>query len=106
MSDPIIVSIVGVIGTAVGSLGGAFIGAYMQRNAKRDEQKIERLKRKVEQLTLEIVARQEEEEIAAEWLVELNPKFSALAAKRALRDRTEERREVRPKMSRSDLNLP
>jgi hypothetical protein len=104
MSDPIIISIVSV----VGSLGGAWIGARIQRDSKRHEQKIEALKQKVEQYKTEIKAKHAVEEVAEAWLVELGIEKSPRAAMLHLRRRTVEKRGdgARPKISPSELDLP
>lgn len=60
MSDPIIVAIVGVVGTSAGSL----LGAWTQREGK----KIGALERTVERYKKEIRVRQAEEEVAAKRL--------------------------------------
>lgn len=107
MRDPIVIaSIVGVVGTVVGSLGGVWIGAVIQRDSRRHEKKIETLKQRVEQLESEIRARHAVEEVAEEWLVELGHARSPRAAMLALRRRTVEQRHVRPRVSPSDLGLP
>jgi len=108
MSDPIIVSIVGVIGTVVGSLGGACIGALIQRDSKRHEKKIEALKQQVERFRKEIKARHAVEEVAEAWLVELGLEKSPRAAMLHLRRRTVEKRGdgARPKISPSEFDLP
>ena len=75
-----------------GTFGGALVGVLVQRDAK----KMAALERRVQRYQHEIRARQAEEDVAAEWLSELGAGNSVLAAKRMLRDRTEERRGLRP----------
>jgi hypothetical protein len=106
MSDPIIVSIVGVVGIVVGSLGGALIGALIQRDSKRNERKIGVLEQKVERYEAEIKATHAVEEVAEAWLVELGHEWSPRAAMLHLRRRTLEQRGVRPKISPGELGLP
>jgi hypothetical protein len=98
VSEQIVVSMVGVAGAVVGSLG-ALAAAVIQRDANRTERQIERLKQTVDRFRCEIVARQKEEEVAMKWLVELNGAASENAAKIALRDRTEETYGHRPRIS-------
>ena len=95
MSDLILASVVGVVGTLAGSL----VGAWTQREAK----KIGVLERKVERYREEIRTRQAEEEVAAEWLFEHGESISQLGAKRALRRRTLERRGVSPRIGPNEV---
>ena len=95
MLGEIISSIILVIGT----LGGALIGVWSQREVRR----LDRLQRRVEALTSEIDARQWEEDTACEWLVELGVNSTKRGAKLALRDRTEQEHSTRPRMSPGDL---
>jgi len=95
-------SIIGV----VGSLGGALVGALIQRDAKRNGIKLEMLKQTVERYRVEIAARQLEEAVAVEWLVSLNASANPTAAKLALRDKTENEHGVRPGLSPSDVTRP
>ena len=96
MDMQVISSVVAVVGT----LGGALIGAFSQRDAK----KIVVLKQSIERYKNEIRARQAEEETAAEWLFSLNASTSALAAKNALRDRTEAASGLRPFIPPGEMN--
>ena len=96
MSDAIMASIVGVVGTVVGSV----VGAWTQREGK----KIGTLERKVERYRKEILARQAEEEVAAEWLFELGAGTSELAAKRALRRMTQKRRGTSPSIGPKEVS--
>jgi len=101
MNAQIVSAAVGVVGTLVGTLGGALIGALTQREAR----KTEALKNKVERYRTEIRARQAEEEVAAEWLFSLGAANTALAAKRTLRRKTEEKRGVRPVIGPKEVNF-
>lgn len=95
MDGQVSASIIAVLGT----LGGAFISAWVQRDAK----KLSALQRRVERYKAEIRARQAEEEVAAELLAELGKVSSARAAKLMLRDRTEERRGLRPNIGPAEV---
>ena len=95
MLGEIVSSIILVIGT----LGGAFIGVWSQREARR----LDRLQRRVEALTAEIDARQCEEETACRWLVELGVNPTKYGAKLTLRERTYQEFARKPHMSPSDL---
>jgi hypothetical protein len=103
MNDPVIVSIVGVVGTVVGSFGGAWIGAVIQRDTKRVERKIELLRAKAERFRSELAAMQALENVAEEWLCELGQASSPPAAKIILRDRTEKQTTLRPSLAPSDI---
>lgn len=61
------------------------------------------LEKRVQRYNNEIRARQAQEDIAAEWLYELGVASSARAAKLLLRDRTEERRGLRPEIGPSGI---
>ena len=95
MDTQVVSSVVAVVGT----LGGALIGAFAQREAK----KIGKLERKVERYEDEIRARQVEEDAAAEWLFSLNASTSAQAVKIELRDRTEQECGLRPVITPSQM---
>lgn len=97
MDGQIIASVVAV----VGSLGGALIGAMIQREGK----KLAALERRIERYRLEIQARQAEEDIAAAWLVELGAANSERAAKLALRQRTEIARGIRPCIGPGEMRV-
>ena len=95
MLGEIISSIILVIGT----LGGASIGVWSQREAKR----LAGLQRRVDDLKAEIHARQCEEDVACGWLVELGANSSEQGAKLALHNRTEQEHSTRPRMSPGNL---
>jgi hypothetical protein len=103
MSDPILASIVGVLGTVVGSLGGAWVGALIQRDAKRTEQRIKSLEAKAERFRADLEAMQALEKVANEWLCSLGHASSPLAAKIILRDKTEAQTGHRPNLAPSDI---
>ena len=88
MDSQVIASVIAVLGT----LGGALVTAWVQRESK----KIASLKRRVDRYKAEIRARQAEEEVAAEWLSELGAAISPRAAKTLIRERTEQRKGLRP----------
>jgi 2-phospho-L-lactate guanylyltransferase (CobY/MobA/RfbA family) len=89
MDNQVISSAIAVLGT----LGGALIGVFAQREAR----KVRRLEVQVDRYRREIRARQAEEEVAAIWLSKcLVPAITPLAAKRELRNRTEKEKGVRP----------
>lgn len=83
----------------VGTLGGSIVGWLSQRDSKT----VARLERKVAKYAAEIRARQAEEDIACQWLVELNAARSIPAAKLKLRDRTEAERGQRPSFSPAEV---
>jgi hypothetical protein len=95
MDTQVLSSVIAVAGT----ISGALIGAFIQREGK----KLERLERKVERYRDEIRARQAEEDVATEWLAELKIAVSPHAAKLALRQRTYDERGVRPCITPSEL---
>lgn len=64
MDSQIVAAVIAVLGT----LGGAAVTAWVQRETK----KIAALERRVERYKAEIRARQAEEDVAAEWLAELD----------------------------------
>jgi len=92
MDAQVVSSAVAVVGTLVGTLGGALISASVQREGK----KIGELKQRIDRYQRDIRARQAEEATAAEWLFQLNVARSPLAAKRELRRRTEQESGLRP----------
>jgi len=81
MDSQIVASVIAVLGT----LSSAAVIAWVQREAK----KIATLERRVERYKAEIRARQDEEDMAAEWLAELGVTNTPCAAKTLLRERTE-----------------
>jgi len=81
MDNQVIASLIAVLGT----LGGAFITSWVQRDSK----KITLLQTKVDRYRAEIRARQAEEDVAAEWLAELGAATTPRAAKTLLREKTE-----------------
>jgi hypothetical protein len=100
MDSQVVSSAIAVVGTLVGTLGGALIGYFAQREAK----KVDVLERRLERYRNEIRARQAEEESAAKWLYSLNAAKSALAAKRELRRRTEAESGLRPFIGPREMN--
>jgi hypothetical protein len=88
MDSQVIASLIAVLGT----LGGAFVTAWVQRDSK----KITLLESKVGRYRTEIRARQAEEDVAAEWLAELGAATTPRAAKTLLRERTEQQKGIRP----------
>ncbi len=88
MDSQVIASVIAVLGT----LGGAFVTAWVQRESK----KIASLERRVDRYKAEIRARQAEEEVASEWLAELGAATTPRAAKTLLRERTEQQKGLRP----------
>lgn len=88
MDNQVIAALIAVFGT----LGGAFVTSWVQRDSK----KITSLQRRVDRYRVEIRARQAEEDVAAEWLAELGAATSARAAKTLLREKTEQQKGLRP----------
>lgn len=88
MDSEIVSSIIAVLGT----LGGGVITAWVMR----DSRKFESLQRRVERYSAEIRASQAEEEAGCEGLVVLGAASTPIAAKNMLRDRTEQRKGLRP----------
>jgi len=88
MDSQVISSVIAVLGT----VGGAFVTAWVQRESK----KIASLERRVDRYIAEIRARQAEEEVASEWLAELGAATTPRAAKTLLRERTEQKTGLRP----------
>jgi hypothetical protein len=82
-----------------GTLGGGIIGWLSQRDARN----IARLERKVAKYAEEIRARQAEEDVACQWLVELHVGASEASVKLKLRDRTEQERGRRPSIAPSEV---
>ena len=80
-------------------LGGAAVTAWVQRETK----KIAALERRVERYKAEIRARQAQEDVAAEWLAELDVANTPRAAKTLLRERTEQRRGIRPSIGPAEV---
>ena len=95
MDSQIIAAALAVVGT----LGGGLVTAWAQREAK----KMAAMEKRVQRYRNEIQARQAQEDIAAEWLCELGVASSERAAKLLLRDRTEERRGLRPEIGPSGV---
>lgn len=95
MDNQVIASVIAVLGT----LGGAFITAWVHRESK----KIASLERKVERYKAEIRARQAEENVAAEWLSELGVAITPRAVKTLLRERTEQRAGLRPSVGPAEV---
>jgi hypothetical protein len=93
------VQISAAIIAVLGTLGGSVVGWVSQRDGKN----VARLERKVAKYAAEIRARQAEEDVACEWLVELNAGTSATSVKLKLRDRTEHERGQRPSLAPSDV---
>jgi hypothetical protein len=83
----------------VGTLGGSIVGWLSQRDSKTTA----RLEKKVAHYAAEIRARQAEEDVACQWLVELKVTPSVSAAKLKLRDRTEGERGQRPSISPAEV---
>lgn len=95
MDSQIIAAAIAVVGT----LGGGLVTVWAQREAK----KMASLEKRIQRYSNEIRARQAQEDIAAEWLCELGVASSERAAKLLLRDRTEERRGLRPEIGPSGV---
>jgi hypothetical protein len=95
MDSQVIASVIAVLGT----LGGAFVTAWVQRDSKR----ITLLEGKVDRYRTEIRARQAEEEVAVEWLAELGVASTARAAKTLLRERTEQQKGLRPAVGPAEV---
>ena len=95
MDAQILASAVAVVGT----IGGALVGALIQRDAK----KMTALQRRVDRYRAEIRARQAEEDVAAAWLVELGVASTERAAKLSLRQRTELERGIRPAIGPAEM---
>ena len=95
MDSQIVAAVIAVLGT----LGGAAVTAWVQRETK----KVAALERRVERYKNDIRARQAQENVAAEWLVELGVANTFHAAKRMLRDRTEQRRGIRPSIGPAEV---
>ena len=94
--DPIITS--AIIGAS-----GVILGNAITLIAQWNIGKQNSMQRKIEKLQKEVIARQAQEKIASEWLVELGQASSEQAAKLALRNRTEQATGYRPAMSPSVL---
>lgn len=97
MSDVVLAALIGTFG----ALAGSVIGAIVAREAK----KISRLERRIDRYRDDIRARQAEENVTAKWLFELNVASSELAAKRKLRERTEEETGLRPLVGPADVRI-
>ena len=95
MDGQVIAAVIAVLGT----LGGALVTTWAQREAK----KTAAMERRIQRYRAEIRARQAEEETAALWLTELGAANSVVTAKRMLRDRTEELHGLRPEIGPSDV---
>ena len=95
-------AIISALITVVGTLAGTFIGIWSQRENKR----LQALQRRIERYRQEIRARQAEEDIACEWLVEAGQAPSHRAALLALRERTESDRGLRPTLSPREVAEP
>lgn len=83
----------------LGTLAGAYLGIWSQRETKR----IKSMERRIDRYKQEIRARQAEEDIACEWLVETGLATSIRAAQLALRERTESQRGLRPTVPPSEV---
>jgi hypothetical protein len=95
MDSQIIAAAIAVVGT----LGGGMVTAWAQRDAKN----MATLEKRIQRYRNEIRARQAQEDIAAEWLHEIGAASSARVDKTLLRDRTEERRGLRPDIGPSEV---
>ncbi len=95
MDSQIVASVIAVLG----ALGGAAVAAWVQRQTK----KIVALKRRVGRYKAEICARQAQEDVAAEWLAELDVANTPRAAKTLLRERTEQRRGIRSSLGPAEV---
>jgi hypothetical protein len=82
---------------------GALLGSLLTFLAQRDIKRVNALEHKVDKLRREVIARQAQERVVCEWLVELGQAKSAQAAQIALRNRTEQATDLRPSMSPSQL---
>lgn len=91
MQTEIITALIIVVGT----LAGTGMGIWSQRETKR----LAAMERRIERYKQEIRARQAGEDIACQWLVELNAAKTVRAALLALRQRTEDERGLRPTLS-------
>jgi hypothetical protein len=95
MDTQIITALIAVGGTLLGGMLTAFIASRGRRYAK--------LEARVILLAREVAARQQEENIACDWLGELLEK-SPHSVKTMLRDRTVEQYGIRPAMSPSEVS--
>lgn len=95
MNIEIITAIIG----ASGVIAGAFLGSWLQREAK----KIASLERRIDRYRTEIRARQAEEGVAAKWLHELGVGSTENSAKLALRERTELETGQRPSIGAAEV---
>lgn len=91
--------IIAVAIAVVGTLGGRMVTAWAQRDVK----KMATLEKRIQRYRNEIRARQAQENIAAEWLLDIGTASSARVANTLLRDLTEERRGLRPDIRPSEV---
>lgn len=96
MDSQVSASIIAVIGTVLGALVVVW--------SNRQSEKIARYEKRIEKYKAEIIARQYEEEVAANWLFDIGVSTSAIAAKKELRKRTLEMKGTRPKISPSEIS--
>ena len=84
----------------IGTLAGTGLGIWSQRETKR----LAALERRIDRYKQEIRARQAEEDIACQWLVELDAAKTVRAALLALRQRTEDERGLRPNLAPNSVS--
>lgn len=95
MDSVTISSLIGVLGTLLGSL--------ITLLSQRDIRKISSMERKIDKLRREVIARQAQENVICQWLVELGQAKSVQSAQISLRNRAEQETGLRPSMSPSHL---
>ena len=100
MDKDILFFLIGHAVTLVIAVGGWIFAYILHRDAKSQA----RISARVERLEAEVRARIFLEEDACDWLAELTFRQNQ-SVKLELRKRSESRSGLRPKMSRTDLNL-
>lgn len=85
--------------SVLGALGGAYIGSQSNQHAER----LAKVERRLERYRAEIRARQAQEKEMCIWLVELEEAESERAAKLKLRERTEARSGLRPRVAPNEV---
>lgn len=101
MSEAVLVALVGYGVTLLVAFGGWIFGYRIHRQAQR----LGWLEGRIVKLESEVRARIALEKASCHWLAELTGRTPE-SVKRELRNRSQERSGLRPKLSNSDLSTP
>jgi hypothetical protein len=99
MDKQVVLTVIAVVGTLVGTLGASLIGFFAQREGKE----LARLRKQVEDYRVEIVSRIALERVAMRLLHENGLAQSTNAAQNMLRSKAEEMCGCRPTLTPHDV---